>query len=477
MPGMGSGPFGHGPFGHFDWARQVLWLDIPEYPDRLLDKTTGGGALEGWQTAVGKVFAKLFRAAQNSKYLRDPEVARTRFQDVVSVTIPVDPIDPTISQSEVSDGGRSVRVTVTDTDPADPMVPLGDVSVGWLLTDLAGLEFLVDEVHKELNIVVVVGTSFPAAGAAEIRPPTMLNHLANDFGVDLDENDAEHFQRSSVRDAWQWYGRKGSSDGYEIIGDIFGHEVSAARLWYLGATIPATIPATALYEYPAGSGLYYTTYAPTRPLFDELAADVIPLDYFCWEEPLWTSDFIQPPVGPIADGISVSDAIGYTMQGLPIVSAVVIPGTSLYTVRVTGDLAPVAVAGLSAPRWYATFPTGDSGDFWLESTPVDIGGGDWTFVVHSEIAISTWGATANINYWCDSQPDCSFSAASGLLIDITPTDVLTETGEIWEQMIPRIVEKVGRAIPIHVKVLLFRFFARPAVAAFMVPGVHMVVTP
>ena len=158
MPGMGSGPFGHGPFGHFDWARQVLWLDIPEYPDRLLDKTTGGGALEGWQTAVGKVFAKLFRAAQNSKYLRDPEVARTRFQDVVSVTIPVDPIDPTISQSEVSDGGRSVRVTVTDTDPADPMVPLGDVSVGWLLTDLAGSEFLVDEVHKELNIVVVVGT-------------------------------------------------------------------------------------------------------------------------------------------------------------------------------------------------------------------------------------------------------------------------------------------------------------------------------
>jgi hypothetical protein len=479
MPGgFGYGGFGGGPFGAYDLAEEVLWDDIPEQPDRVYDADPAGGngALRGFQASSMGVLRIILDKLRDVSQLRDPETISTRFQDNISVEI---------LGSAVEVVGKSIRVIVDGPGAAvDPFDPLGRVSCGWTLTDRLGREFIVDQVHKLTLSLIVVGNSLPATAAvpgvpdAVLRAPALIEHLGNDYGVDTDDNDPEAYQRASVRDTWQWCRRKGTDDGYRIIGDIFGHEVTVERLWYVGAVPSGSILAANLYEYPVGSGLYYTTLAPTRPLFDEIAADVIPTDLFCWEEPLWTTEGIVPPPGPLPDGTPVSEAIGSTMQGMVVVSSVETPpGSGIWRIRVTGDLVPVASAGLNSPHWYATFPSGLAGNFWLEATPVDIGGGDWTFDVVSLAGDPVGvipGATANIDYWCEPQPDCDYCAASALKITIVPADVLTETGVIWEQMIARILAKVTRAIPIHVRFVLWYYTSPPVAAAFYVPGVHFI---
>ena len=55
-----------------------------------------------------------------------------------------------------------------------------------------------------------------------------------------------------------------------------------------------------LREAPGGSGKLYTTLDPDRPFFDEVAADVVPLDFYCYEELEWTTLGIEPPF-PVSD--------------------------------------------------------------------------------------------------------------------------------------------------------------------------------
>lgn len=468
MPGgCGYGGFGTGPFGAYDWATEVLWDDVPEQPDRVYDAdpALGNGALFGFQSAQMSVFRMLLNKLRDVPSLRDPDAVSTRFQDVV-------PVEILSSSIEVT--GRTVRVVVAGPGPAvDPLDPLGGVSVGWVLTDRDGRDFVVDRVDKLTLSFVVVGNSFPTTTTvpgvpdAVLRAPAMVEHLSNDYGVDSDDHDPEAYQRAAVRDAWQWYRRKGADEGYQIVGDVYGHDVLAERLWYVGAFPPAAIPAADLYEYPAGSGLYYTTVAPQRPLFDEVAADVVPVDVFCWD------------VDPVS-GDTWGVVIGSTMQGMVIVSCIETPvGSGIWRVRVTGDLSPVACAGLAAPRWYATFPAGVTGRFYLEDTPVDIGGGDWTFDVvsigGSPVGVVP-GATANVDYWCVPQPSCQFCPASALKVTVTPSDVLTETGVIWEQMVQRMLNKVLRSIPIHVRLVLWHFTYPPIVTPFGVAGTHFITT-
>ena len=41
MSGFGKDEFGHGPFGHADWAKAVLWDELPE-TDKIKDLEAGG---------------------------------------------------------------------------------------------------------------------------------------------------------------------------------------------------------------------------------------------------------------------------------------------------------------------------------------------------------------------------------------------------------------------------------------------------
>ena len=466
MSGFGRYPFGQGPFGSFDWAKQVLFWDIPE-SDRQLDSANPDTPLENWADSCKPLFDELLTFAREFETLRDPDYVRTQFQDVISVTL---------LSAEVEEDGRTVRVIVDDPDPSDPLVPLGRTSVGWILTDASGREFTVNQVHKLSSAIIVTGNILPVTGVsptgdAVLQPPSLIDIFGEDFAVKIDRHDPEVFQRSMVKNAWQLYGMKGAENAYDVVGKMAGYEVVALPLWRVNP-VPSAIPSSHVYEIPVGSGKYYTDYPPARPRFDEVAADVIPLDKFCWEEPSWTSEGIVPPPGPLPDGTSVSDAIGSYTQGITIASTTDL-GDGRWRIEVSGaDLWPIASHG----RWYATFtdPGADSGQFWLETTPVDLGGGSWTFEVLAGTS-PTFGTTVDIDYQCDNQETCSYCKASLIRVEVRPTEILNEPDALLDGILERLRDRILAIVPIHVRLVDIVHIIGPTSVALGVAGTHLVV--
>lgn len=332
MPGFGSGSFGSGGFGSFSWSKQVLFNDLPNIDRRLDQEPSQGNRLEKWSDAVGGVFDELLGFARDFGSLRDPDTVRTQFQGVINLTL--------LSSSTTTDG-RVIEVVVDDPTPTtDPFDPLGATSIGWILTDSDGREFIVNAVHKlreggpvlELKGVVIepmTEADGAGLGAATVRPPTLIDLFARDFGITIDEHEPEAFQRSSIRNVVQWLDLKGTKKAYDILGKISGYRVTALGLWRVDP-IPDALPSESVFESPIGSGKFYTELDPTRGFFDEIAADTIPTDLFCFEELNWITDNITPPGTPnapvVPDGTLVEDAIGFTMADRPITATVDLGG-------------------------------------------------------------------------------------------------------------------------------------------------------
>jgi len=467
MPGFGSGAFGSGGFGSYDWSKRVLFYDLPEVPDRSRDKPENGGdgSLEKWSDSVKPLFDELLTFARDFEQLRDPESIRTQYQDNISVRL---------VSAEVEETGRTVRVEVFDPDADDPLNPLGRTSVGWILEDSDGREFTVTRVHKITNAIIITGNILPNVGAsptgdATLRPPSLIEYLGNDYGTEIDRHDPEVFQRAAVRNAWQWYALKGSERAYEVIGLIAGYIVQAQPLWRLCGEERNVIPVNNVYELPIGSGNYYTDLAPSRPVYDEVAADVVPLDLYCFETPDWTLEGIEPPPGPLPDGTSVSDAIASYTQGLTIVGTTDL-GNGLWEIEVNGaaDLWPIA----SEAYWYASFPSGDSGQFWLESAPVDLGG-SWSFTVVAGTA-PTFGATVDLSYECQERTSCCYCRASAIRVEITPGEILNEPTTNLDGALERIKNRILAVIPVHVRVVDLVHIIGPATLGVGVAGQHLI---
>lgn len=437
MPGFGSGTFGYGPFGRFDWAKQVLFRDLPEI-DRARDAEIGS-PLERWSDAIKTSFDFLFIKVENWGDLRDPDTIRTQFNDRINVTI--------VSSVSV---GRVIEVTLQDPDPADPFNPIGDATVGWLLIDSVGREYTVNAVHKlRPNVVEVVGIAeLPATGAAVLRPPALITFLGSDYGLEIDRHEPEAFQRSAVRNATQWLDLKGSAKSYDILGKISGYRVTPLGLWSIESPAPAAIPADHIYELPAGSGRYYTDIEPTRPRFDDVAADVVPLDVFCWE----VSDTASggtwdapPPTGGLPPGSTLDEALGFTMQDV-IVTAVTSLGGGRYRLTVDpADLTPIAWPG----QWY--FEIGGNQIF-LETLPVETAPGVWQFeaVLGSTPPVAP-GNTIDFGYECRFDMGCGFCRASVIRVEVRPEEVLSDPDALLDAVLTRLIRKIGQVVPVHVR--------------------------
>jgi len=464
--GFGSGFFGDGPFGAFDWAKQVLFYDLPSV-DRQADREDGGGTLENWADSQAGLFRDLLESAIGLETLRDPDDVRTQYQENISVRL---------TSAVVEEDGLTVRVEVEDTDPSDPFVPLGDTSVGWILTDSDGREFIVTDIHKLSDAFIIKGNILPNTGAspvgdATLRPPSIIEYLGNDYGVEIDQHDPESFQRAIVRNAWQLYAAKGAQRGYEIVGKMAGYDVVAVPLWRLCGDSFDPLAPNQIFEIPENSGNYYTNQPPTRPSFDDVSLDAVPLDMMCWDTPNWTTDAIEPPAGPLPDGTSVSDAINSYTQGLTISSTTDLGG-GRWRIEVNGsaDLWSIARHG----RWYANFPSGDSGDFWLETTPVD-GGASWTFEILAGTA-PTFGATVNLSYDCPEQSLCCYCRASTIRVEITPDEILNEPTARLDGALERVRDRILKVVPIHVRVADLVHIVGPVELAVGVAGQHLIMT-
>lgn len=453
MSGFGSGPFGVGPFGAYDWARQVLYRDWPN-ADRTLDadSTQGNEALRKWTESMGPLFEEMLLFTRDFEQLRDPDSVRTQFQDNISITI---------ASSAVEETNRTVRVEVVDPDPDDPLTPLGRASVGWILKDVDDREFVVNEVHKLSAAFTIKGNILPTAGAATLRPEALIGFLGKDYGLTIDQHDAEVFQRCFARNAFQWLSLKGIQRAYRIIGLVAGYDVVAYRLWSLPNPPPSFIPASNLFEVPDGSGVWFTDLDPRTPVFDEVAADVIPTDVMCWEDS--------------GSGQTYGELIGADLQSMTVTGTSYDSVTGRWTItfdeNVSGDMDTIAQAGYVSDTqlasWYASFPGGDSGEFVLEEDPVFNGGVSYSIEVVGQPTL-TVGSTVSIDYNCPLSINCWYCPSSAIRVTIVPDEVLNEPSSLLDDALERMVREIRLVIPIHVRLTQLTHIVGPVVAAVQV---------
>lgn len=433
----------------------MLYRDWPDI-DKRLDAEVADEALKKWSESMGPLFEEMLLFTRDFEQLRDPDSIRTQFQDNISITI---------ASAAIEQPNRTVRVEVVDPDPSDPLVPLGRTSVGWILKDVDGREFTVNQVHKLSAAFTVAGNILPTAGAATLRPPALIGYLGEDYGLTIDQHDAEVFQRCFARNAFQWLSLKGAQRAYEIIGKVAGYDVTAYRLWSLSDPPPSFIPLDHLFEIPDGSGVWYTDLEPRKPLFDEVAADIVPTDVMCWEDR--------------GDGVTYGEQIGENLQGMVVTgtSYNVVTGkwTITFTANGADDMEAIASAGYvtdtEVAGWYATFPGGDAGSFPLEDDPVHIGGLSYSVEVVGQPAL-TVGATISIDYECPIVIVCWFCAASAIRVTIIPDEVLNEPESLLDDALARMVRKILLVVPIHVRLTQLTHIVGPVTAA-----VHVDVTP
>lgn len=457
MPGFGSGPFGSGPFGAYDWARQVLYKDWPIIDRELdADPSQGDEALSKWSESMAPLFMEQLLFTRDFEQLRDPDSVRTKFQDNISVTI---------ASSAIEIENRTARVIVVDPDPADPLVPLGRTSVGWILQDVDGREFTVNEVHKLSAAFTVAGNILPTDGAATLRPPALIGYLGEDYGLTIDQHDAEVFQRRFAKSAFQWLSLKGIQRSYKIIGLVAGYDVIAYRLWSVSYPPPSSIPVSHLFEIPIGSGNWYTDLEPYMALYDEVAADIIPTDVFCWEDR--------------GDGVTYGEQIGENLQSMIVTGTAYDAVTGKWIITFTANgvdyMEAIASAGYVNDRevsgWYATFPNGDGGAYQLEDDPVHVVGLSYSVEVIGDPGL-TVGSEVSIDYECHIVITCPYCAASAIRVTIVPDEVLNEPESLLDDALERMINKVRKVIPIHVRLTQLSHIVGPVDAA-----VHVVNVP
>lgn len=75
----------------------------------------------------------------------------------------------------------------------------------------------------------------------QVRALSLLQYLAQDFGVELDTREDETFQRRWVASVPRWIPLKGSADGYAFMGALTGFDVTATSLFRVTAPIYALV--------------------------------------------------------------------------------------------------------------------------------------------------------------------------------------------------------------------------------------------
>ncbi len=337
---------------------------------------------------------------------------------------------------------------LTEVSPGDYVAPTIDGVVSKVLSVADDLNLELELPYSGDTIQVTEATVTQSSrGLAILRPPALIRLLGQDFGLDVDTHEPEAFQRSSIHDITQWIGIKGSQKSYDVIGKIAGYRIETFGLWRIDP-VPDSFPTAQVFELPAGSGKFYTSIDPSRPFFDDFPADTIPLDYFCFEEPLWTTNAITPPDPSPPDGTSIEDAIALEVQGLPIISTTDL-GNSRWEIRVGPGVDMNVIIQIG--HWFADFPGLPGSKVYLETLPQEVVPGEWTFEVMAGLA-PTFGPTVDINYECRNDTGCGYCRASLLRVEITPVEVLADPDALLDGVLGRLVDKIGDVIPIHVRI-------------------------
>lgn len=264
--------------GYNPCAMDHLWKLVPERM-REMDSDQGN-VLQDFVNIMRHMFSDICERITDFPNLRDPLTVRTSHNENDTIHI--------VSHT-VGDGIVTLRV-----DDADD---LSRASRGWILLDEDDGEFKIVAVRKRIQALptdyqvpeididgLVPPTYTVMTGEQTIRPQSLIDYLAADYGLDVDKNEPEGFQRSAIHNALQYLDLKGSVAAYVVRGLISGFDVSVIGLWYVTDGMVGDLPGGTYWQNPADS-LYYTTTPPRMANFDEIPGDEIPCDQFCWEDP------------------------------------------------------------------------------------------------------------------------------------------------------------------------------------------------
>lgn len=294
--------------GYSPCSMDHLWKLVPERMREMdVDEEN---VLRSFVDIMRHVFSDICERITLFPNLRDPLSVRSSHDENETVHI----VSHTLGEDIVT-----LRM-----DDADD---LSRVSKGWILLDEADGEFKVVAVRKrvpglptdyqvpEIDIDGLVPPTYtPTTGEQTLRPQSMIDYLAGDYGLDVDKNEPEGFQRSTIHNALQYLDLKGTVEAYRVRGLISGFEVGVFGLWYVSDDMIGSLPPGSFWLNPADDN-YYTNTPPTMANYDEIPGDLIPADQFCWEDP---SDYVFDMAPITAAWIGGASIYLWTADGIQV---------------------------------------------------------------------------------------------------------------------------------------------------------------
>jgi hypothetical protein len=133
---------------------------------------------------------------------------------------------------------KVTAVSTLDTLVVGPIVEIPSLPSPFPLTDYAG------PLEWELR----TASAFGDLRHVQLRAPSLLQYLAQDFGVDVDVRETEDRQRSWVKNNAQWIGRKGTAKAYSLLGAISGFNITALALYRIAQDLLLIVPTADVYE-------------------------------------------------------------------------------------------------------------------------------------------------------------------------------------------------------------------------------------
>ena len=374
---------------------------------------------------------------------------------------------------------------------------------------------------------------------AEVRSQNLLAFLASDYAIALERSDPDTLQRSWVNNAYNLWDLKGTDEGYEFLAKVAGFTISTEGLWRISSDFAATLPSVNVFELPGGSGKYYTDLEPCRPRLDDLPLDDFPLDVFCTEWDTDFPEVVQvvtidsvTNIGffgseeryeVVVSTAAMEDSYGV---GATLADSTAAEFTVLDYERVDSTSYQFIVQSLVAPTLGAAtvtwsvfkrdlvligsgFDVEDLGTQALGATgkryrlTVSLDAGDpiepeaWAFIDSDGVVFRVETATgvtptvfefevvgatapaagdARFFYLCELITSCDYCRASGIRFKISLGEIANYPESLAENPVDRLIVRMRKMVPRHVRITTFVYGPGPASAAFVAFAVSSTIT-
>lgn len=281
--GFGTGDFGFCPFGHADLTKSALWeLTIPQRNKD--DDALVGGDLEDFLEAVGEMVDDALIRARDFPLQGDPVTALSGSENRINVGY--------LSADIIPDG--QIRVTINESDRAlvEKVFPRSVESDGtprqdgWLAV-ITGEFYRITRVRAHDTEAVPYGsptidikTNIPLEGTLTLQPPDLLTLLGSNVGVLVDKADPTDYTRRNILRHRLLRDLKVSERLFKTLGLLTGFDVKASGLYCISEEWYNSIRLSAPNHTFVFEGKFFTDLVLSGHRFDEVPADVMPLDTF-----------------------------------------------------------------------------------------------------------------------------------------------------------------------------------------------------